>query len=516
MKLLTSLFGGYQGATQLRVSAAGLASELPDREVYKLLWSYYLNNGLYDELRLAGYFLEEAELKELRNPAQRVVKFYADTIWPGKLPNALPLEVEGNEAIVEPIHQLWKWSNWGEQKQVLARLSAVFGEMYLRVATNEEIDRVFLQLIKPEFVSERDLDERGNITYLRMDSPQSRREATSKNKFFTRTEVWDRERRRVWEHDKGLEVDLPNLGRPTQEYNLAATWGIDFVPFVCAKHLSIGTEERGIGAYLLVLSKIDEANRLATRLHSMLFRHNHPTWALGANQTRGDGRPVMPPRLSGKDEDGEVVELGGERFIRLPGMSTLEALVPNINYESALNTLNAHLQELALDLPELNYYKLSEASELSGKAIRLLLGPAITSGQEVRGNLEDALIRAQQMALTIGQEAGLWRVGSYDDGDLEHTFAERDIIPVGRMEEAETFKAERDAGLPLFTSMRKSGYTEEQMEQVVEDKERETSMNQAGLASALLEAQTKFDSGAGSNGLERPQNGRRPAEETAE
>jgi len=318
--------------------------------------------------------------------------------------------------------------------------------------------------------------------------------------------VWDRERRRVWEHTKGWDAEIPKLGNPLNEFNLMNEWGIDFVPFVCARHLSIGHEERGIGAYLLVLDKIDEANRQATRLHSMLFRHNQPTWALGANATRGDGRPVAAPRLGGtSDEDGAIVELGGETFIRLPGTSTLEPLVPDINYEAALKILNAHLQEISLDLPELNYYKLMELGELSGRAIRLLLGPAITSGKEVRGNLEGALVRAQKMALTIGQEAGIWKgLGSYDDGDLEHTFARRDVIPIGRHEEAEIFKAERDAGLPLFTSMRKSGATEEQMVEVEEDKARESAMNQSGLASALLNAQAQFGSGAGSNGLERP------------
>ncbi|MCB8942558.1 MAG: hypothetical protein H6658_02160 [Ardenticatenaceae bacterium] len=520
MKLLTSLYGGYSGAaTNFRVSAEGIEEELPYREICKLLWSYFFNNGLYDELRLAGYFTNEATLKSVRNPAGRVVKFYADTIWPGKLPSALPIEAEGNDAIIEPIYDLWKWSNWQEQKQVLVRWTAVFGEAYIRVATNEEASRVFLQLIKPELVSDREFDERGNITYIRTDTPISKREA-DRIQFLTRTEVWDEETRRVWEHNKGLDAQLDKLGTPINKYNLKETWGIDFAPFVCAKHLSIGHDERGIGAYLLALDKIDEANRQATRLHSMLFRHNQPTWALGANATRGDGRPVAAPRLGGtSDEDGSIVELGGETFVRLPGTATLEALVPQIDYDAALNVLNAHLEELSKDLPELNYYKLLELGELSGRAIRLLLGPAITSGKEVRGNLEAALVKAQKMALTIGQAAGIWsKLGSFDDGDFEHTFAERDIIPVGRSEEAETWKAERDAGLPLFTSLRRSGYTEEQMAEIEEDKQRETAMNQAGMASALLEAQARFDSGQGSNGLERPSpvqangNGNQPEE----
>ena len=522
MKILTSLFGG--GTTRnltLAVTREGAKNELPYREIAKLLWSYYLNNGLYDELRLAGYFLDEINLKAIRSPAQRVVKFYADVIWPGRLPDALPLDLEAtaNKQLREPLEELWKWSNWQARKQVLVRWAAVLGETYIKVAQPEGKQRVYLQLNRPEYVTDYDDDEQGNITYIRVDVPRSRRDGDEVT-FFLHTEVWDKAdgRCRIWEHDKTPETPIEQLGTPTRSYDLMATWGIDFIPWVRAVHLDIG-EDRGVGAYLLQLDKIDEANRLATRLHTMLFRHNDVTWALESNMVdAATGRPLPPPRIATSiDADGqEVVDLAGEKFIRLPGMARLSTLVPNINYEAALSALNAHLVELKNDLPELRYYDLPDLGEMSGRAIRLLMGPAITSAHEVRGNLEDALVRAQKMALTIGQNAGIWsNLGSYDDGDLEHSFAERAIIPADRYEDAEIIKAEKEAGIPLFTSLRRSGATEKEMAQVEEDYAREQAMSQAGMAAALLEAQSQFNAGQpGQNGAAPPPANGKTADET--
>lgn len=502
MKILTSLFGGGTARNlTLTITREGAKNELPYREVAKLLWSYYLNNGLYDELRLAGYFLDETNLKGLRNPAYRVVKFYADVIWPGRLPDALPLDLEAlsNKRIREPLIELWKWSNWQSRKQILVRWTAVLGETYIKVAQPPGKQRIYLQLNRPEFITDFDEDERGNIIYIRVDVPRSRRDGDEVT-FFLHTEVWDKAdgRCRIWEHEKTPETPIEQLGTPTQSYDMQETWGIDFIPWVRAFHFNVG-EDRGVGAYLLQLDKMDEANRLATRLHTMLFRHNDVTWALESNMIdAATGRPLPPPRIgTAIDADGnEVVDLGGEKLLRLPGHAKLTSLVPNLNYDAALATLDAHLAELKNDLPELRYFDLPDLGEMSGRAIRLLMGPAITSALEVRGNLEEALVRAQKMALTMGQNAGIWKgLGSYDVGDLEHGFAERAIIPADRYEDAELTRAEKEAGIPLFTSLRRSGATDKEMAQVEDDFAREQAMQQAGMAASLLEAQERFNAG---------------------
>ncbi len=509
MKLLTSLYGGASGnALSVAISRDGTELELPYKAIAELLWAYFLNNGLYDELRLAGYFADEPNLRAMRNPAARVVKFYADTVWPGTLKEGLPLDADSfaNKKIEEPIKQLWGWSNWLQNKQLAVRLAAILGEVYIKVA-QPKAGRIYLQLIRPEHVTDFSTDEQGNLTYIRVDVPQAAREE-DKTVFKTHTEIWQPGRARFWLHKKDPDADIARLGTPVQDLDTAVEMGIDFVPFVRAIFKDVGGD-RGVGSYLLSLEKIDEVNRMATRLHNQLFKHNDVTWALTANMVdAATGRPLPAPNIgTTTDDDGnEVVEMGGERMVRLPGNSSLETLIPALDYSAALDILESQVMELEKDLPELKYFGLQDAGTLSGTAIRLLMGPAITSAVEVRANMESALVRAQQMALTIGQAAkieGWGDLGTFDDGDFEHGFKERDIIPVSRSERAEVIKAEKEAGYPLFTSMRSYGATEEEMVQLEEDKAREAELESAGLANALNE----MDSGLASAATSVPANG---------
>jgi hypothetical protein len=61
------------------------------------------------------------------------------------------------------------------------------------------------------------------------------------------------------------------------------------------------------------------------------------------------------------------------------------------------------MDELQQDLPELAYNRISEASDLSGRALRYMLEAAVSRLLEARGNGEAAFVRANEMCLSIGQ-----------------------------------------------------------------------------------------------------------------
>ena len=89
------------------------------REYYRLLNAYYLGNGLYDFInqQLKETKTTKDPLKSIRNPAFRVVEFYAAKLFPGKLPGALPIEAESDE-VVQAIHSVWAWSNCSSVTQL--------------------------------------------------------------------------------------------------------------------------------------------------------------------------------------------------------------------------------------------------------------------------------------------------------------------------------------------------------------------------------------------------------------
>ena len=514
MTQLMRTFGGKVTATLLKLTASGVESELPTRQFYELQWLYYLSNGLYDQLRSMGHLVKDQRLKALRNPAFRVVEFYPAVIWAGKMP------IETDNPRIEPaIRQLWRWSNWTQQKQVLVRQAAITGIAFVKVAQpSMGIDedgmpapssRVFMQLIDARHMSEYDTDERGYITYAKIDLPQSTREM-DKLKHYTHTEIWDRERVRIYRHENGVNASIGQMGEPVMDLPLS-TWGIDFVPIVAFPHMVID-ENAGMGAFTAQIEKIDEVCRQASRLHSLMFRHDNVTWALKANSVSTDGRPLPPPRISGFGAgESETIELGDEKLLKLPGNSDITSLVPNLHYVDHLAAIDAAMAELRDDLPEIQYWSLRDLPEMSGKALRLLLTGAVNRAKEVRGNHEQALARAHMMALTIGQKVGAWKnagipdVGRYENGDFEHGFMERDIIPLSRDETAELVGKEVSAGIPLRTALRRAGWSAGQIEEMMLDKQAEQEEQQANIATALLNAQRNLANGQASNGLEQPE-----------
>jgi hypothetical protein len=128
--------------------------------------------------------------------------------------------------------------------------------------------------------------------------------------------------------------------------------------------------------------------------------------------------------------------------------------------------------------------------------LRYMMEAAIDRLEEARGNAEGALIRAQQMALTIGQNAGLFKgLGDYKAGALAHSFGQRQVLTLAERERAEIVKMYVEAGVPVVSATRRAEWTDEEREQLAEDKEEEQANAQEGLGAALLNAQAQFDRG---------------------
>lgn len=456
------------------------------RELYALLRQYYANNSLYQYLGRALFEqgISHPAMKGLRNPAFRVVEFYVASLWPGALPDALPIETD-NEAIEDPIRQVWTWSNWGSQKQVFARWLPMLGDCFIKVAQTPAKDRVYHQLVDPAYVVDFDTDERGFLTYCRIDVPIRRRNL-DRPRVLVHTEVWSQEDQtfRRWESD---QVDLPadQLGPPIETIPLA-TMGIDFVPIVHCQFRDVG-EDRGVGAFTLSIDKIDQVNLQATRLSQQLFRNNSNTWAIESAGNDASGRPLPPLRVdqSGAVAGSGTVRLGDDEMLSLPGGYTIKSLVPALDYKASLDILNASMLELQADLPEMAFWRIPEATgEPSGRALRFLLAPALARADEARGNAHDALARADAMALTIGIASRLFdkSLGTFEAGDFEHTFTAKDVIAPDDLEEAQAAVQwwtaaglQKAAGVSTDQILEERGYDEETIAEMGQAREADQS-----------------------------------------
>lgn len=446
-----------------------LNNEPPDsefiRDFYRTLRAYYQMNGLYEYLNQELGSTHLAAMRPLRNPAWRVVEFYASKLWPGTLPGALPITTE-NEAIIEPIHQIWKWSNFSSAKQQWARTFAIYGDLFIRVQSRADVAdnplAVFMTIIDPIYVNSFELDERGYLTWIRIDIPR----LDEREEEVTYTEVWDKSKQTFswWnEHKLGVDAKLDRLGTPDGVKLFSEMHGEDFIPIVYQPFRDDGLG-RGSGAFTAQLDKIDEVNRQATRLSQLLFRHNKAVWAATTAGVDAQGRPLPPPNFDNLVTDGALT-LGDDSILILPTASDLKALVPPINYSDALQVLNSQVEELKQDLPELSYYELIGSGDLSGRAIKFMLDNMISRAQEARGNGESALIRAHQMALTIAQNLGIKgfdSLGSYEDGSFDHTFDNRPVLPKDITEIGQFIQLMVMSGATLKAAARLGGFSIEE------------------------------------------------------
>lgn len=107
----------------------------------------------------------------------------------------------------------------------------------------------------------------------------------------------------------------------------------------------------------------------------------------------------------------------------------ITALVEDINIADVTGEIQNRLREIEQDCPELKIYQL-QGSDLSGRALRLMMGDVVDRVMEARGQYEHALVAADTMALEIGAEMGLW-----SGGDWTHSIGEREVLPVDEGEE---------------------------------------------------------------------------------
>lgn len=447
---------------------------LTQKEKYEKLAQYY-DNDPYDDDPSVPW---TEQVKSLRTVVNRSVEFYVSKV----LPDTSAIKITASTPnIVDPIRRVWTWSNFAAQKNLAVRHLSLYGNLFWKVVADDE--KVYFEVIEPKNVTDFKEDTRGYVTEIRLDIPIV---VEGRNKMYT--EFWSKTENyfAVWVHEFGEDTPLDQLGDP-QEFSWLEELGIDFVPIVHVKARDTG-DKYGKGCVEHVLGKIDEANREATRLSEMLFRFGKATMVVSANASDKNGRPMPAPRL----EDADVVQ--GD-ILRLPGMAGVESLVPNINYDSALHILNAMMEELENDLPELRYYSMRD-TQLSGKAVRSILAAAIDRATEYRGNIIQGLVRANQIALTLGSFWGLFPgIGTYERGDYDHDIETPEMFGTSLDEKATILKELTSAGMPLASAMLFVGYSQEEVDETMTAKQTEDRMKEDARNQSLANTLTTFNRG---------------------
>lgn len=477
---------------------------------YDWFWALYWNTA-YDNLNqyFANYPVGSQlyrYTRGLRNPVGRYVDFYVANVWGGLLDgdagngqeqaSALPI-VTDDDALRAAIAKVWQWSNWNSKRGLATLYSTTLGDVFLKVVDRPRPGRAYLSVRWPGEVTDVDWDDFGHVKSITfeyrveedggydyrevIEHPQVTGEKTTRFRTFKNGRPW------------AFPENADAAGTPLAEW----TAPYDFVPVVHIPWQDVGQGWGAVG-FVKTLRKIDAANALASQIADQVGKLlNTPLVAYGIQagdvsfQNSPDGVPVMYVNRS-RNEAG------------------VEPLIGDLNIEHGLQALNAQLDDIQQDLPEL---RLSEAlrSGMSGEALGRAFSDVLAQIQSVRANHDSGLVRAQQMAVAIAGESGYatefsgFNLKSFAQGKLDHAIGSRPVLPRSSEEElAESkerwamVKAATDAGVPLETALRTvAGWSKQQIREMQREMETKKRAEADLTAMMLEEARRKFDAGGG-------------------
>jgi hypothetical protein len=429
-------------------------------DLYEKLEDYYNNNSLYEEVIEFTEF-SNSKIENLhyhkrdgqRNPVHRTIEFYVGKVIPGDQ-KSIKISAK-NQTVVDAINQVMLWSNFAGNKQRDIRKLTLHGNLFYKVNTDGK--QVWFDIVDSKYITDYKEDSKGYITEIRIDTPVK----DENDKQLNRVEYWNKSEQyySIWQSFSNSSTPLSQLGTPVDSGFIKEVTGNDFLPFVHIKFIDAGYLD-GLSAVSHVLSKIEEANKIAKRLHDNTFRFNKKIYAVSSNAENKDGSPIPAPELDDSMDEADV--------LYLPGKATITHLESE-DYNANLAILNAQLEEIDLDLPETRYYKLSE-NNVSGKALKLQLGAAISKAEEARGNYLSGFTRIIQMCLSIGSFWNLFSVGTYENGDYEFSVNLPEMFPTDESDKATLLKDLVASGMAYPTALRVAGYSEEFINQAVLEK----------------------------------------------
>ena len=425
---------------------------------YQLLWSYFAS-GVYDtdiNTSALGYKAQKAfykYIRELYNPAYRIGSFYQAKVWGGRLDfetgddgivragmtGALPI-MGASDELRAAIAVLWQDSNWKTKRNIIPLLGSVLGDVLIEVVNDAEREKVYLKPVHPAKVRELNVDQYGNVKGYVLE--YNRTDDLNPNMESLYTEE-------VFREDESVVYTLYKNGSPYNWGGEFAQWyePYGFVPMVSIQHKDMGLDW-GFSEAFPKLQLFGEIDDQASKLNDQIRKIVDAQYvAMGANA------PTSTPNTTNTAATATKPRPGREesRIIYIPGENvTLEPLVADLNISDALENIRFIAEQLEKEFPELALSKMQDiGGNISGRAIRLLQSAPKGKITAVRDSYDDALVRAQKMAVAIGGYSGYsgyegFTLGSYESGALNHSIGERDVFARDVMDDLEIAKAQAE------------------------------------------------------------------------
>lgn len=286
-----------------------------------------------------------------------------------------------DETYQEPVGVVLNWSQWDVEGDIFVRYVTAMGECGLRVVDDRARKLTIIQPARPD-------------NYLVI--PRSPWDATP-SMVIT---VWTKGEAEMAEVLTAQQVRTFKNGQP---YAMDGAGGrseaypneLGFVPFVVCK-LDAGD---GVGepTFDNTLVALDQVNRQATYMSTIISRHAEPQWA------------VMGAEAGDLEKDGEAVWF-------FPEGSDVKAILAAVDFAGLLAFIQEIKAEMKDSLPELALSKLVGVERVASATIELQMAEAVFKIRRLRKPCDRALAEALKLAGQAGQSMGLADVSPLADG----------------------------------------------------------------------------------------------------
>lgn len=417
----------------------------PDQ--YSYLWAWYESSALED-LALWNSYRSKYKLYKntrlIRNPVRRLVDFYVDHIYPGILteglegippgvPLAVPFSKNTPPALRTAIAQVWEWSRWGENKNLMVQYGAALGNSFVEVVDVPASGKVFLINRWPGQVVDLKLDEVGNVKAYALEYMAQDEDGTP---YRFRKEV-DQNSFRTFRDDKPFDYD-PNDGLSAEYDN---PYG--FCPAVWVSHRLIGGAH-GAPAIYGSIGKLEELNSELSLIHDQVKK------VVAA--PLGIWTEASADELFENIKKGTAAQLNpvtGEResilFLIGPQGTEVDSLAGDLDLEGAMGVIESLVEEVEQDHPELKVYEeLRKMSQVTGPAAFRLVADTSNRVYRAAAGYDRASKALFQMSVAIAGwnlETGRWptpnlnqekfapfNLDSYAAGDLDFEILPRPLL----------------------------------------------------------------------------------------
>ena len=399
------------------------ADEFSDFEArrvrYAILWAFFENTAYRRIHSWSAQYLKSHGLyrytRNIYNPAHRLGVFWQTHLQGGLLdpmagdgegePSALPIVTE-QDALRPAIARLWELSNWQINKDVFTLQGTVFGDIALEVVDDRAREAVYLRVVNPSTIKDVTLDPFGNVKAYEFE--EARAHPENKNRTVTYTETAERSGDNVIYRTYLNDSPYAWPGQVDDSGNTRAEWEepYGFIPLVVVKHNDVGLDW-GWSEMHPGRGKFQEVDDLASKLSDQIRKMVEGSWLLS-----GVDKPSSTPAATSRDSETyqgtssatSRPQPGREEmaFFYGPEGASATSLVAPLDIGQSAEYIKDLLGELERDYPELQMDIWSSGGDASGRALRVARQRAESKVRQRRVAYDDALVRAQQMAVAIG------------------------------------------------------------------------------------------------------------------